>query len=226
MKAKINGRGQLRDPARKARRGSPSAIRSPAACACGTRSSPRSRTASASCSTTPAATAAARRRRRCSTLDMLAEDLRQLLAELKIRRTHYCGLSMGGMIGQVVLTDPGVTAWCSPTTGHAQTPETRKQWEERIKTAETRGMQPLRNPRSSAGSPRISGQAGRGHHPQADRLDAGTRLRRLLPRYLEPEYTARLKEISTRCSRSPASRTRPRRERATSARTCRGRSWW
>ena len=38
--------------------------------------------------------------------------------------------------------------------------------------------------------------------------------------------TARLKEIATRCSRSPASRTRRRRERATSARTCRGRSWW
>ena len=30
------------------------------------------------------------------TLDMLAEDLRQLLAELKIKRTHYCGLSMAG----------------------------------------------------------------------------------------------------------------------------------
>ena len=78
-------------------------------------------------------------------LDMLAEDLRQLLAELRIKRTHYVGLSMGGMIGQVVaLTDPGVfDRVVLADTGHAQTPETRKQWEERIRTAETKGMQPL-----------------------------------------------------------------------------------
>ena len=82
------------------------------------------------------------------TLDMLAEDLRQLLAELKIRRTHYCGLSMGGMIGQVVaLTDPGLFDHVVlADTGHTQTPETRKQWEERIRTAETRGMHPLVQP--------------------------------------------------------------------------------
>ena len=79
------------------------------------------------------------------TLDMLGEDLRQLLAELKIRRTHYCGLSMGGMIGQVVaLTDPGLfDRVVLADTGHTQTPETKKQWQERIRTAETRGMQPL-----------------------------------------------------------------------------------
>jgi len=78
-------------------------------------------------------------------LDMLAEDLRQLLAELRIKRTHYVGLSMGGMIGQVVaLTDPGVfDRVVLADTGHTQTPETRKQWDERIKTAETKGMQPL-----------------------------------------------------------------------------------
>ena len=82
------------------------------------------------------------------TLDMLAEDLRQLLAELKIKRTHYVGLSMGGMIGQVVaLTDPELfERVVLADTGHAQTPETRKQWAERIHTAETRGMQPLVQP--------------------------------------------------------------------------------
>ena len=82
------------------------------------------------------------------TLDTLAEDLRQLLAELKIKRTHYVGLSMGGMIGQVVaLSDPDVfDRVVLADTGHAQTPETKKQWEERIKTAETRGMQPLVQP--------------------------------------------------------------------------------
>jgi 3-oxoadipate enol-lactonase len=82
------------------------------------------------------------------TLDMLAEDLRQLLEELKIKKTHYVGLSMGGMIGQVLtLTDPGLfDRVVLADTGHAQTPETRKQWQERIQTAETRGMQPLVQP--------------------------------------------------------------------------------
>jgi 3-oxoadipate enol-lactonase len=82
------------------------------------------------------------------TLDMLAEDLRQLFTELKIKRTHYVGLSMGGMIGQVVaLTDPGVfDRVVLADTGHTQTPETRKQWDERIQTAQTKGMQPLVQP--------------------------------------------------------------------------------
>ena len=81
-------------------------------------------------------------------LDMLAEDLRQLLDQLKIKKTHYVGLSMGGMIGQVVaLTDPGVfERVVLADTGHTQTPETRKQWEERIQTAQTKGMQPLVQP--------------------------------------------------------------------------------
>ena len=81
-------------------------------------------------------------------LDMLAEDLRQLLAEVRIKRTHYVGLSMGGMIGQVfTLTDPGTfDRVVLADTGHAQTPETRKQWDERINTAKTKGMEPLVQP--------------------------------------------------------------------------------
>jgi 3-oxoadipate enol-lactonase len=79
------------------------------------------------------------------TLDMLAEDLKQLLEHLDIEKTHYVGLSMGGMIGQtLVLKEPDVfDRVVLADTGHAQTPETRKQWEERVKTAETKGMQPL-----------------------------------------------------------------------------------
>ena len=82
------------------------------------------------------------------TLDMLAEDLRQLFEELKIKKTHFVGLSMGGMIGQVLtLTDPGLfDRVVLADTGHAQTPETRKQWQERIQTAESKGMQPLVQP--------------------------------------------------------------------------------
>jgi len=79
------------------------------------------------------------------TLDMLAEDLRQLLEHLKIAQTHFVGLSMGGMIGQtLVLKQPDLfDRVVLADTGHTQTPETKKQWEERILTAETRGMQPL-----------------------------------------------------------------------------------
>lgn len=81
-------------------------------------------------------------------LDLLAEDLRKLLEDLRIKRTHFVGLSMGGMIGQTVaLKDPGVfDRVVLADTGHAQTPETQKQWEERIRTAETKGMQPLVQP--------------------------------------------------------------------------------
>jgi 3-oxoadipate enol-lactonase len=79
------------------------------------------------------------------TLEMLAEDLKQLLDYLKIKKTSYVGLSMGGMIGQtLVLKEPGLfDRVVLADTGHAQTPETLKQWDERIKTAETKGMQPL-----------------------------------------------------------------------------------
>jgi 3-oxoadipate enol-lactonase len=55
---------------------------------------------------------------------------------------------MGGMIGQVLaLTDPGIfDRVVLADTGHTQTPETRKQWEERIQTARAKGMQPLVEP--------------------------------------------------------------------------------
>lgn len=79
------------------------------------------------------------------TLETLADDLRALLEQLDIKRTHFVGLSMGGMIGQtLVLKDPGIfDRVVLADTGHTQTAETLKQWEERIKTAESKGMQPL-----------------------------------------------------------------------------------
>ena len=43
------------------------------------------------------------------TLEQLADDVKGLLTALKIRRTHWAGLSMGGMIGQAfALKYPGV----------------------------------------------------------------------------------------------------------------------
>ena len=79
------------------------------------------------------------------TLDMLADDVLGLMKELKIERATYMGLSIGGMIGQTLALrqtkhfDKMVLA----DTSHAQPPEAIKQWEERIKVAQTQGMKPL-----------------------------------------------------------------------------------
>jgi 3-oxoadipate enol-lactonase len=79
------------------------------------------------------------------TLEGLADDLRALVSHLDIQRMHFVGLSLGGMIGQTfVLKYPGIiNRLVLADTGHAQTPETVAQWQERIRTAETKGMQPL-----------------------------------------------------------------------------------
>jgi 3-oxoadipate enol-lactonase len=79
------------------------------------------------------------------TLDQLADDARELLAALKIERTHFVGLSMGGMIGQVLeLKYPGTCitlALCDTTSRYpdAAIPV----WAERVKTATAQGMEPL-----------------------------------------------------------------------------------
>jgi 3-oxoadipate enol-lactonase len=82
------------------------------------------------------------------TLELLADDLHFLLQELKIKTTHYCGLSMGGMIGQTfALRYPGVfkTLTLADTTSRYPA-EAWPLWQDRIKTAETRGMEPLAQP--------------------------------------------------------------------------------
>ena len=82
------------------------------------------------------------------TLEQMADDLDGLLRHLGIARTHYCGLSMGGMIGQTfALKYPGVfqSLTLADTTSRypAQAAGT---WADRIKTAQTQGMQPLVEP--------------------------------------------------------------------------------
>jgi 3-oxoadipate enol-lactonase len=82
------------------------------------------------------------------TLEMLADDLFFLLKELKIATTHFCGLSMGGMIGQTfALKYPGVfrTLTLADTTCRYPA-EAAPVWAERIKTAESKGMEPLAQP--------------------------------------------------------------------------------
>jgi 3-oxoadipate enol-lactonase len=81
-------------------------------------------------------------------LAQLAEDARALLAGLGIGRTHWIGLSMGGMIGQTLaLGSPGLFASLSLCDTSSRVPaEARPLWADRIKTAETQGMEPLVEP--------------------------------------------------------------------------------
>lgn len=81
-------------------------------------------------------------------LDQLAEDARALLQALGLGRVHWIGLSMGGMIGQTLaLKAPDVLASLSLCDTSSRIPaEAKPLWAERIKTAETKGMEPLMEP--------------------------------------------------------------------------------
>lgn len=81
-------------------------------------------------------------------LAQLAEDARALLRTLGIARTHWVGLSMGGMIGQTLaLEAPELFLSLSLCDTSSRVPaEARPLWQERIKTAETQGMEPLVEP--------------------------------------------------------------------------------
>ena len=79
------------------------------------------------------------------TLDMLAEDVLALMKSVGIKRAAFIGLSIGGMIGQTLaLKNPApFTGMVLADTTHTQTPDMVKQWEERIRIAESQGMQAL-----------------------------------------------------------------------------------
>ena len=82
------------------------------------------------------------------TLEQMAEDLHGLLSALGVQRPHFVGLSMGGMIGMTfALAHPGVfrsLVLCDTTSRYP--PELRAVWDDRIKTATTKGMEPLVEP--------------------------------------------------------------------------------
>ncbi|MBM3221337.1 MAG: 3-oxoadipate enol-lactonase [Candidatus Rokubacteria bacterium] len=82
------------------------------------------------------------------TLDQLADDALALLKSLGIDRTHWVGLSMGGMIGQTLaLKAPDAFLSLSLCDTSSRIPADAKPlWQERIKTAETQGMEPLVEP--------------------------------------------------------------------------------
>ncbi len=81
-------------------------------------------------------------------LEQMAEDLHGLLTGLGIAQTHFVGLSMGGMIGQVfALKYPGMVqslVLCDTTSRYpaAAAPI----WEDRIRTVLAKGMEPLVGP--------------------------------------------------------------------------------
>jgi 3-oxoadipate enol-lactonase len=81
-------------------------------------------------------------------LDLLAADAAALLRALGVARTHWVGLSMGGMIGQTLaLQHPELVASLALCdTSSRVPPEARPTWADRIKTAEAQGMEPLVEP--------------------------------------------------------------------------------
>jgi len=81
-------------------------------------------------------------------LEQLADDARALLDALGIQRTHWLGLSMGGMIGQTLAlrAQDRLASLILADTSSRIPPEARPTWQERIRTAETQGMEPLVEP--------------------------------------------------------------------------------
>lgn len=76
------------------------------------------------------------------TLEQLADDAKGLLDALKIKQTHWVGLSMGGMIAQAfALKHPGVlqSVVLADTTSR-RPPDAAKMWGDRIATAKEKGM--------------------------------------------------------------------------------------
>jgi 3-oxoadipate enol-lactonase len=81
-------------------------------------------------------------------LDQIVADLHGLLSGLGIAQTHFVGLSMGGMIGQVfALKHPAMVqslVLCDTTSRYPA--GAAPIWEERIRTVEGKGMEPTVEP--------------------------------------------------------------------------------
>ncbi len=75
-------------------------------------------------------------------LAMLASDVHGLFQHLQIERTHWVGLSMGGMIGQAyALAHPGVfSSLVLADTTSRRPPNAAQMWGDRIRLAQEKGM--------------------------------------------------------------------------------------
>jgi len=82
------------------------------------------------------------------TLEQLADDAQALLQALGIASTHWVGLSMGGMIGQTLaLQTPRLLASLALCDTSSRIPrDMGPAWDDRIRIAETQGMEPLVEP--------------------------------------------------------------------------------
>jgi 3-oxoadipate enol-lactonase len=78
------------------------------------------------------------------TLETLARDAAEMLDALGVERTHFVGLSMGGMIGQLLaLTHPEKLRSLVLCDTSSRVPaDARPTWDERIRMAEAEGMEP------------------------------------------------------------------------------------
>ncbi len=78
-------------------------------------------------------------------LELLAADVRALLQGLEIKKTRFMGISMGGMIGQrLALESPErITSLVLCDTSSRVPEEAWPIWDDRIRIAETEGMEPL-----------------------------------------------------------------------------------
>lgn len=76
------------------------------------------------------------------TLDQLADDTKALFDALGIKRTHWVGLSMGGMIGETfALKYPGVfQSMVLADTTSRRPPNAEQMWGERVTLAQEKGM--------------------------------------------------------------------------------------
>jgi 3-oxoadipate enol-lactonase len=77
------------------------------------------------------------------TVEMLAEDALGLLDGLGIERAHFCGLSMGGLVGQMLGARHGERLRSLTLCSTACRLPPRDLWDERIKIASEEGMTPL-----------------------------------------------------------------------------------
>lgn len=81
-------------------------------------------------------------------LEQMADDLHGLLTGLGVAQTHFVGISMGGMIGQIfALKYPNMLLsliLCSTTSRYPT--GVRTAWVDRIRTVEAKGMEPMVEP--------------------------------------------------------------------------------
>jgi 3-oxoadipate enol-lactonase len=80
--------------------------------------------------------------------DVLIADALALMDALNVPRAHFCGLSMGGAtaLGLAQRHPDRIASAIVCDSGCASTPQSARQWEERIAVAQKSGMEPLVEP--------------------------------------------------------------------------------